>query len=240
MARSPKKGLWMSFIITFILCTPSQKAVVQGGATKSVMFEKVSSTNQRLKALASYTGLSVLTCASRCLSSVKRRGYFTHNAAQQTCACGLTLLPSPLAPGDSLYEPKCDQPGYSLHVLSSARVCVKYVDNKVSFPSAETACAQDGSAYVFMADNQEKIDLIRLLKPSGSVWIGLDDRKEEGVFRWSDGRVATGEQMKMFRANEPDDYYPGEDCVQVANSLRIFFDVQCESQRFYICEIPTE
>ena len=172
---------------------------------------------------------------------MKKRGYFTHNPAQQTCACGVTLLPSPLPPGYYLYEPKCNEPGYSIHVLVSARVCVKYVDNKVNFAAAEAACLRDGAAYVFMTDSKEKIDLVRQFD-SNNVWVGLTDREEEGVYRWADGRPVTTGHRGLYSYGEPNNYYaePGEDCTIVYNYDDKLNDYRCSKSLTYVCEIAIE
>lgn len=214
----------------------SQATVVQGGATKCVLYEKVSSTNQSLVPMTSYTEMSRSTCATQCLRSVTERGYFTHNSAQLTCTCGLTLLPSALPPGDHLYEPKCNEPGYSLHVLASARVCVKYVNNQVSFAAAEAACLKDG-ALVFMADTQEKIALIRQLEPTEHVWVGVTDRETEGEYRWVDGRPTTTEQMdSLYYYTEPNDF-GGEDCTCVYQHRSSLYDVPCSRDYRFVCEL---
>ena len=239
MPISRNKEKWLPSLIFFILYTTSQTRVVQGGATKSVLFEKVSSTNQSLQALTSYTDKSRLSCASLCLSSVKKRGYFTHNPAQQTCACGVTLLQTPLAPGESLYAPKCDVPGYTQHVLGSARLCLKFVNKKVDFSTAKSTCAKDGSAYLFMADSQEKLDLAKLLGPGDvQIWVGMDDIEKEGVFRWVDGRLVTDRQMDLFSVGEPSG--GGEDCAATFAALSKLNDRFCQLPAKFICEIPTE
>ena len=232
------------FSITFlILCSACEIQFVESGVTKCAAWEKVSSTNQRLDPRDIYTEMSLMTCARQCHTTVKRRGYFTHNSAQQTCACGVTLMPTPRTPGDSLYAPKCDEPGYSLHVLRSARVCVKYVNNEVNYAAAEAACLRDGAAYVFMIDSQEKIDLVRQIEPTEKLWVGLTDREEEGVYRWADGRLVNMETLRhLYKPGTPND---GEDvdflkdCTNIMNT-NVFNDIFCTHVRRYFCEIAIE
>ena len=150
------------------------------------------------------------------------------------------MLPTPLTPGEFLYAPKCDQPGYSLHVLGSARVCVKLSHDWADFSTAESTCARDGSAYLFMTDTQEKIDLAKLLVPTYRVWVGMDDRQEEGVFRWADGRLVTEDEMGLFKAGQPDNYNSNEHCVATEKIIHLLNDIRCQYLMRFICEIPTE
>ena len=240
MSASSKKETRFISIALIILFTTSQMKVVESGATKCAAWEKVSSANQSLDAREMYTGMSLMTCARQCHTTVKRRGYFTHNSAQQTCACGVTLMPTPRSPGDSLYAPKCDEPGYSLHVLRSARVCVKYVNNEVNYAAAEAACLRDGAAYVFMIDSQEKIDLVRQIEPTEKLWVGLTDREEERVYRWADGSLVNLEPLRhLYQPGAPNDFRGAEDCTNVM-STNEFNDLPCGKLRRYFCEIPVE
>ena len=239
MSTRWKKVVLFSLVL-HILNTASQKTAAQGrGATKSATFEKLSSSSGlSLQVVTSYTGVSRLSCASRCLSSVKRRGYFTHNAAQQTCACGVNLLASPLPTGESLYAPKCDQPGYQLYVRGSARVCVKKVNSRVNYETAKDACWSDGEAYLYMPDTEDKRDLLDDIKYS-QVWVGMDDIEEEGVLRFNDGRLVPKDIDIAFINDNTD----GVDCVLVrmdyfgGSEYSIITDTRMV---YYICEIAIE
>ena len=234
----------MSCLIFFILYYTTQITVVHaGGATKSAQFEKVTTPNLSLHPRASYTGLSLVSCARRCQSSVKKRGYFTHNAAQKTCACGVTLLPTPLAHGESLYAPKCNEPGYSLHVLTSARICVKFVSSGIRYDKAEAKCAKDDSAVLFMPDSEEKLEAMEYIIPSGyaaNAFIGLDDRDQEGVYRWADGRLVTDELMNSLFSFLSSDNKGSEDCTRFRKNVGRTEAIDCGDRKQYICEIAIE
>ena len=117
---------------------------------------------------------------------------------------------------------------------------MKYVDDAVTFETAEAECYSAGNALVFMADSQEKLEIVRQLEPSERVWVGLEDRGEEGVYRWVDGRLATAEHMGLYNVNEPNDYGGDEDCTVVKNDITLLNDVPCSIPYRYICEIPMQ
>ena len=92
-----------------------------------------------------------------------------------------------------------------------------------------------------MTHSQEKLDLARSLKPTGFIWIGMDDREEEGVFRWADSRLVSESVMGMFSTGNPNNY-GGEDCVVVTGTTRkaTLNDWYCHGETKFICEIPIE
>ena len=238
MSTRSKKGI-LSSLVLLILYTTFQKTVVQGrGATKSATFEKLSaSSGVSLQVLTSYTDVSRLSCASLCLSSVKRRGYFTHNDAQQTCACGVTLVASPLPSGVSLYAPKCDHPGYQLYVLRPTRVCVKLGERSANYETARDDCWRDGEAYLYMHDTGDKKELIQQIRGTfDSVWLGLDDLEEEGVWRYNDGRLAHG--YSNHGSQELQNIF---DCLKFKGIVAVYYYmVSCSQIINYICEMPIE
>lgn len=70
---------------------------------------------------------------------------------------------------------------------------------------------------------------------SGDRWIGLTDAAREGAWTWADG-AALG--FDDWRATEPDDWPPGEDCGQIRGGDEGWGDAGCESLRDYICAVP--
>ena len=240
MSTRSKKGILFSLVL-LILYTTHQKTIVQGGATGCVTFEKLSpSSGLSLDVVTSCSGVSRRSCASRCQSSVKRQGYFTYNAAQQTCACGVNLLSSPLAQGESLYAPKCDRRGYTLYVRGTACVCVKLVESSASYSMAKSTCWRDGEAYLYMPDTADKRKLIDEIKDTDTLWLGMDDLEEEGVWRFNDGRQVTQDIIDTLR----DGNKQHTDCVRFYKSSRngqvYYFINDCTQMDHYICEIPIE
>ncbi|KAJ7377481.1 chromatin-modulating protein mrc1 [Desmophyllum pertusum] len=67
-----------------------------------------------------------------------------------------------------------------------------------------------------------------------SIWIGLNDRLNEGQFVWSDGTPFNSSIYNNWNDGEPDNN--GDDCVELYNNR--WNDVPCSSTYYYICERP--
>ena len=78
------------------------------------------------------------------------------------------------------------------------------------------------------------------------LWIGLNDRDVEGVFRWTDGEALSYDKWKIRAQNrEPDDLYTvagnqltGADCVTTAlqsDGSTFWFDQACSQEKMFIC-----
>ena len=66
-----------------------------------------------------------------------------------------------------------------------------------------------------------------------SVWIGLNDIAEEGVFVWTDGSPNT---YTRFFGNDPDNYQDKEDCGVIVKSGGGLRDMACDGTYTFICE----
>ena len=66
-------------------------------------------------------------------------------------------------------------------------------------------------------------------------WIGLNDRRKENVFVWSDGTPYNKSIYSNWYPNEPNDI-GGEDCVELF--LAQWNDNSCMKEKSYICERP--
>ena len=72
---------------------------------------------------------------------------------------------------------------------------------------------------------------------AGDRWIGLTDAEDEDTWTWVAGEALTYED---WRANEPDDGGPGEDCGQIRGVDEGWGDAVCGSERDYVCEVTVE
>jgi hypothetical protein len=64
-------------------------------------------------------------------------------------------------------------------------------------------------------------------------WIGLDDRAEEGTFRWSAGAPASG--FSYWEDGEPDNAGCNQDCTVLEIDDGRWHDTHCLEHRPFIC-----
>lgn len=72
---------------------------------------------------------------------------------------------------------------------------------------------------------------------TGDRWIGLTDAAREGTWTWADGSPLA---YTDWRATEPDDWPPGEDCGQIRGGDEGWGDATCDSMRDYVCEVVVD
>ncbi len=99
--------------------------------------------------------------------------------------------------------------------------------------SAVDACTADG-AHLAVVETAEEDAFVRSIGGAGTFWIGLDDLKTEGAFRWVTGGAVTYER---FEGAEPNDSGV-EDCVMV-NADGTWNDTDCGESRAAVCECET-
>ena len=65
-------------------------------------------------------------------------------------------------------------------------------------------------------------------------WIGLNDIKKEGDFRWT----GSGQQpvATFWRHGEPNNKGSDEDCVMMAKSDGFWLDHGCYTRQYFVCE----
>ena len=56
------------------------------------------------------------------------------------------------------------------------------------------------------------LQLIKWMNTEEMYWIGLSDRKKEGLFVWGSGHALSGHVDKHWSKGQPDDYKGREDC----------------------------
>ena len=67
-------------------------------------------------------------------------------------------------------------------------------------------------------------------------WIGLNDRRNESQFVWSDGTPYNASVYSNWRQGEPNDGGGAEDCVELFRTS--WNDNECHDEYGYICEKP--
>ncbi len=100
--------------------------------------------------------------------------------------------------------------------------------------AAASHCQTVGMTLVTIDDARDNQRLLAASNRS-SPWLGLTDITEEDVWVW-DGRTSA---FTNWNRGEPNDWGPGEDCVQMTTSGR-WNDVSCQSFLNFFCEDPRD
>ncbi|XP_066291730.1 mucin-22-like [Branchiostoma lanceolatum] len=118
--------------------------------------------------------------------------------------------------------------------------CFKAFPKAVTYSEAEETCAAEGGI-VAPTKTEEHQRLIRKLvysvKPLANFWIGLDDRRAEGVWRWSDGTVLRAEDFQTWVPGEPNNYQGTQHCGRYWASMEQWDDVVCYVRYLFVCQI---
>ncbi|XP_037620621.1 CD209 antigen-like protein E [Sebastes umbrosus] len=101
-----------------------------------------------------------------------------------------------------------------------------------SWPESREDCQQRGADLIIINSKEEQEFGSQFKRDT---WIGLTDRETEGVWKWVDG-TALG--TSYWYPGEPNSYNGTEDCGEIWNSEKNnnWNDVQCNMQRYWICE----
>ncbi|XP_068751342.1 C-type mannose receptor 2-like [Montipora capricornis] len=127
--------------------------------------------------------------------------------------------------------------------------CYLYVRDAVTWDWAQQSCRNRNSTLVTISSSEENEIIGSLVR--STVWIGLNDRVEAGLYVWNDiaqGKFDNRPTYYNWELGEPNDrhYDPfkaprrckGEDCVQIKswNDVISWCDLDCDIQLPYICE----
>ncbi|XP_041376432.1 C-type lectin-like [Gigantopelta aegis] len=182
---------------------------------------------------------TVLDCSKECRQHPGCRS-FTYNT-ELTCR----LHSVRLAKAGSLpslgsrhyydYAGECPvEDGYVL--LLHLNLCFKVYHASKAWIRSLDLCRKSGSKLIVL-DTEEKHTAVReYIKTNideSWYWIGLDDRKTEGVFLWQNGNHVS---FAKWNPGSPNNDMRKQDCVVLAVSGNWWNDVQCSWKYNYICE----
>jgi hypothetical protein len=112
-----------------------------------------------------------------------------------------------------------------------------FCSESLSFTDAEADCVTQGGHLVSIHD-QATQDVVlagaRALS-TGSWWLGLNDRAQEGDFAWTDGK---SRDFTAWAPGEPNNYGGDEDCTQMYGSGGAWNDSTCTGKSNFICALP--
>ncbi|XP_071789139.1 uncharacterized protein [Asterias amurensis] len=109
----------------------------------------------------------------------------------------------------------------------------------LEFAEAEKACKNQGAEMASILDmnanNFLRANIYEKTKTITRYWIGLNDKKTEMLYEWSDGTPVT---YTNWYAHEPNDAN-GEDCVEIYTDIGYWNDLNCKGYTFSsICKKP--
>ena len=108
---------------------------------------------------------------------------------------------------------QCCQSPYQ---FKTGGICYNAISTLYDWNAAESYCLANGGHLISIRSAAEATDIYNsILVPKGwttrTIWVGLNDKANEGSFVWSDSSTAT---YRPWAAGEPNDYGTGEDCAQ--------------------------
>ena len=102
---------------------------------------------------------------------------------------------------------------------------------------AESYCVGWGGHLASISSIKEQSFIHELLKESSdnAVWIGLNDRKHEGRYEWTDG---TSVVYEFWNSGDPNNggKGEGEDCVEISQSNGRWNATNCAVQNWFACK----
>ena len=107
----------------------------------------------------------------------------------------------------------------------------------LNWDNARSYCLSYGGDLVSVSNKSEMDFIASKTSKAGKeyFWIGLNDRRKENVFVWSDGTPYNKSIYNNWYPKEPNNQ-GGEDCVELFPTQ--WNDESCMREKSYICERP--
>ncbi|XP_025098347.1 snaclec trimecetin subunit beta-like isoform X1 [Pomacea canaliculata] len=118
--------------------------------------------------------------------------------------------------------------------------CYGVADQLFTYAEALTICTKEAGDLLQINSESENRYIARLLPQNlaYSVWLGITDLFEEGVWMYS-GR-GTDLTYTKWSSNQPDNYNGMEDCAALNITTKLWYDTHCGSRLFFVCEVEQE
>jgi cysteine-rich repeat protein len=123
----------------------------------------------------------------------------------------------------------CEDEGWT--VRDADRHAYKLFRGLRPYSDALARCDAEGGHLVTIGDAAEQAFVAPLV--TGDTWIGMDDRAQEGSFRWVIGEPVG---YTNFSPGEPNDFQMAEDCVAMIGDGH-WNDDACSKLYPFVCEI---
>ncbi|XP_055901610.1 uncharacterized protein LOC129928996 [Biomphalaria glabrata] len=130
--------------------------------------------------------------------------------------------------------------GFEKFADDMTTACVWISTNSLSYVLAYRDC-QYRKSHLFAPRDVNKFNLFDhvMFSYNTTLWVGLDDSEEEGVFRLADDGSILNPILypAMFKTGQPDNGNNSEDFVFYYPGTRRFNDVNARTTARYVCEI---
>uniref|UniRef100_H0YSP9 Macrophage mannose receptor 1 n=1 Tax=Taeniopygia guttata TaxID=59729 RepID=H0YSP9_TAEGU len=114
--------------------------------------------------------------------------------------------------------------------------CYKIFRDSKGWEEALTSCQKEGSHLASIQSLEEHSFMVSQLgyKPTDKLWIGLNDRRVQMYFEWSDGTPVTYTKWHLGEPSTTNNR--PEDCVLIKGQNGYWADHVCEKKAGYICK----
>ncbi|KAM4605239.1 macrophage mannose receptor 1b [Polymixia lowei] len=116
--------------------------------------------------------------------------------------------------------------------------CFNLFRTKKTWSDAQTECRKEGGDLTSIHNVEDQSFVISQLgyAKTDELWIGMNDRKTEGLFDWSDHSTV---MFTSWEYGKPSLSGDQEDCVLIKGENGNWADCSCEEKRGYICMKPS-
>uniref|UniRef100_A0A4W3GI81 C-type lectin domain-containing protein n=1 Tax=Callorhinchus milii TaxID=7868 RepID=A0A4W3GI81_CALMI len=128
------------------------------------------------------------------------------------------------------------------YLYSPSKHCYRYFPKRLSWQHAEAECSKlVQGGHLASIHFQHQNDFIHTLVRQGAkrdrpIWIGLNDRKSETMFQWSD----MSRYLFHFLLNDSKDPASTTNCDTFCNKSKKWKDLNCEKKLRYICSYKSQ
>jgi len=130
-----------------------------------------------------------------------------------------------------------EQTRINIRANSSATSCYFVSHTSMSWNEAAEFCWDHNGYLADLTTKAEEDQIYEWLNKDLYYWIGLNERTEEGVWRWEHSHQIA--DYLNWAPGEPNDYYEDEDCVSMEWGNGGWLDVRCNipfSNNHALCE----